>query len=111
MSFSDRIERARKELDVQDVDAMLLSVGADLPYLTGYSAMATERLTMLVLPREGDAKLVIAGLEADGFTVIDDIVYIQRGYEDFEGKLRGLGAEIERVTSEREIDKFELRIG
>ena len=57
------------------------------------------------------AALVIAGLEADGFTVIDDIVYIQRGYEDFEGKLRGLGAEIERVTSEREIDKFELRIG
>ena len=57
------------------------------------------------------AALVIAGLEADGFTVIDDIVYIQRGYEDFEGKLRGLGAEIEMVTSEREIDKFELRIG
>ncbi len=57
------------------------------------------------------AALVIAGLEADGFTVIDDIVYIQRGYEDFEGKLRGLGAELERVTSEREIDKFELRIG
>ena len=37
------------------VDVLLLSVGADLPYLTGYEAMPLERLTMLVLPREGDA--------------------------------------------------------
>ena len=79
MSFSDRIERARKELDVQDVDAMLLSVGADLPYLTGYSAMATERLTMLVLPREGDAKLVIAGLEAPLVKQHDDFDLVPWG--------------------------------
>ena len=42
------------------------------------------------------AALVIAGLAAEGVTVVDDIVYILRGYEDFDGKLRGLGAEIER---------------
>ena len=41
--------------------------------------------------------LVIAGLVAEGVTVVDDIVYIQRGYENFEEKLRSLGAEIERV--------------
>ena len=46
------------------VDALLLSVGPDLPYLTGYTAMPLERLTMLVLPREGDATLVVPGLEA-----------------------------------------------
>ena len=40
------------------------------------------------------AALVIAGLAADGITVVDDIVYIQRGYENFEDKLRSLGAEI-----------------
>ena len=57
------------------------------------------------------AALVIAGLAAEGITIVDDIVYIQRGYEDFEGKLRSLGAEIERVTSEKEIQKFILRIG
>lgn len=57
------------------------------------------------------AALVIAGLAAEGITVVDDIVYIQRGYEDFEGKLRSLGAEIEKVTSEKEIQKFRLRIG
>ena len=57
------------------------------------------------------AALVIAGLAAEGFTVVDDIVYIQRGYERFEDKLRSLGAEIERVSSEKEIQKFQLRIG
>ena len=46
------------------VDVLLLSVGADLPYLTGYEAMPLERLTMLVLPRTGDAKLVVPRLEA-----------------------------------------------
>ena len=57
------------------------------------------------------AALVIAGLAADGITVVDDIVYIQRGYENFEDKLRSLGAEIERVSSEKEIQKFRLRVG
>ena len=44
-------------------------------------------------------------------TIVDDIVYIQRGYENFEHKLRSLGAEIERVSSEKEIQKFKLRVG
>ena len=57
------------------------------------------------------AALVIAGLAAEGITIVDDIVYIQRGYESFEDKLRGLGAEIEKVSSEKEIQKFKLRIG
>ena len=57
------------------------------------------------------AALVIAGLAAEGITIVDDIVYIQRGYENFEQKLRGLGAEIERVSSEKEIQKFKLRVG
>ena len=57
------------------------------------------------------AALVIAGLAADGITVVDDIVYIQRGYENFEEKLRSLGAEIEKVSSEKEIQKFRLRVG
>lgn len=57
------------------------------------------------------AALVIAGLAAEGFTIVDDIVYIQRGYECFEEKLRGLGAQIERVSSENEIQKFRLKVG
>lgn len=57
------------------------------------------------------AALVIAGLASEGITIVDDIVYIQRGYERFEEKLRSLGAEIEKVSSEKEIKKFQFRVG
>jgi len=46
------------------VDALLLSVGADLPWLCGYEAMPLERLTMLVVPNDGAATLVVPRLEA-----------------------------------------------
>ena len=55
------------------------------------------------------AALCIAGLAADGITIVDDIVYIQRGYERFEEKLRSLGGVIEKVTSEKDIQKFKLK--
>ena len=57
------------------------------------------------------AALVIAALATDGITIVDDIVYIQRGYEQFEKKLQGLGAMIEKVASEKEIQKFKLKVG
>ncbi|MDF2886174.1 MAG: UDP-N-acetylglucosamine 1-carboxyvinyltransferase [Lacrimispora sp.] len=57
------------------------------------------------------AALVIAGLAADGYTVVDEIGYIQRGYECFEDKLQGLGAMIEKVDSEKEAQKFKLKVG
>lgn len=56
------------------------------------------------------AALVIAGLAADGITIVEDIVYIQRGYEAFELKLRSLGAVIEQVASEKEIQKFQFKV-
>jgi len=56
------------------------------------------------------AALVIAGLATDGITIVDDIVYIQRGYERFEEKLRSLGGIIERVSTEKDIQKFKLRV-
>jgi UDP-N-acetylglucosamine 1-carboxyvinyltransferase len=56
------------------------------------------------------AALCIAGLAAEGITIVDDIVYIQRGYECFEEKLRSLGGIIERVSSEKEIQKFQLKV-
>ena len=51
-------------MDEQGIDVLLLSVGADLPWLTGYEAMPLERLTMLVLTADGDATLVVPRLEA-----------------------------------------------
>ncbi|MDO4600543.1 MAG: UDP-N-acetylglucosamine 1-carboxyvinyltransferase [[Ruminococcus] gnavus] len=57
------------------------------------------------------AALCIAGLATEGITIVDDIVYIQRGYERFEEKLRGLGGIIEKVSDEKEIQKFKLKVG
>src|SRR6476646_8801614 len=63
-ALSDRADRVRKAMADGGVEALLLSLGADLPWLTGYTAMPLERLTMLVLPVDGDATLVVPKLEA-----------------------------------------------
>ncbi|HEX6236929.1 MAG TPA: Xaa-Pro peptidase family protein [Acidimicrobiales bacterium] len=62
--LADRIARVRARLADLGLDALLVSVGPDLPWLTGYEAMPLERLTMLVLPREGEATLLVPRLEA-----------------------------------------------
>ncbi|HJR25915.1 MAG TPA: Xaa-Pro peptidase family protein [Acidimicrobiales bacterium] len=62
--FVERTARVRGRMDELGVDVVLLSVGPDLPYLTGYEAMPLERLTMLVLPQDGEATLVVPRLEA-----------------------------------------------
>lgn len=56
------------------------------------------------------AALVIAGLAAHGITVVDEIQYIERGYESLDEKLRLLGAQIEKVSSDKEIQKFKLKV-
>jgi len=56
------------------------------------------------------AALVLAGLAAEGYTTVEDIKYIERGYEDFDEKLRGLGAMIEKVNTEKEIQRFKLKV-
>ena len=66
--LAERMARVRAAMTEQGVDVLLLSVGHDLPYLTGYLAMPLERLTMLVVPREGDATLVVPRLEAPRVT-------------------------------------------
>ncbi len=55
------------------------------------------------------AALVIAGLTAEGFTTVEDIRYIERGYEDFDVKLRDLGAHIQKVDTDRDLQKFKLK--
>lgn len=59
------------------------------------------------------AALVIAGLAAEGYTFVEQIEYIERGYEVFENKLQGLGASIEKVDMEddKAIQKFKLKVG
>lgn len=62
--FAERVERVRARMQDLDVDVLLLSVGPELPYLTGYEAMPLERLTMFVLPVDGVGTLVVPELEA-----------------------------------------------
>lgn len=62
--YEERLARVQATMQARDIDAVLLSVGHDLPYVVGYHAMPLERLTMLVVPREGAATLVIPRLEA-----------------------------------------------
>jgi Xaa-Pro aminopeptidase len=62
--LAERVARVRRRMEDEGVDVLLVSLGADLPYLTGYEAMPLERLTMLVLPVRGEATLVVPRLEA-----------------------------------------------
>ena len=62
--FASRLDRARELMAEQGVDVLMLSVGADLPYFCGYEAMPLERLTMLVVPRDTGATLVVPRMEA-----------------------------------------------
>lgn len=62
--YTARLDRARAVMTAAGLDVLLASVGADLPYLTGYEAMPLERLTMAVIPRDGAAVLVVPQLEA-----------------------------------------------
>ena len=64
-------------MDELGVDALLCSVGPDLPYLTGYEAMPLERLTMLVVRREGEAVLVVPRLEAPRVEERPDVFTIE----------------------------------
>jgi Xaa-Pro aminopeptidase len=81
--YRDRLGRVRKEMVERDVEVLLLSVGRDLPYLTGYEAMPLERLTMLVVPRDGDATMVIGRLEAPRVVEQPD-VFTVRPWEETE---------------------------
>jgi Xaa-Pro aminopeptidase len=63
-TFADRLAAARDGLATKGAAALLLGIGSDLRYLTGYGAHPSERLTMLVLPSRGAAALVAPRLEA-----------------------------------------------
>lgn len=75
-----------------------------------------ERLTGAVVSApdlRAGAALVIAGIMAEGITIVENVEYIERGYENFEYKMQQLGALIEKVDSEdtKAIQKFKLKVG
>ena len=85
-----------------------VKVESNIVIITGVEKFTGARVSAPDL-RAG-AALVIAGLAAEGITIVDDIYYIERGYEHFEEKLASLGAMIEKVSSEKEIQKFTLKV-
>ncbi len=91
----------------------IMKMGADIKVegntaiITGKEGLSGANITAPDL-RAG-AALVLAALAADGVSVIDDIRLIERGYEDFDIKLQGLGAVIEKVTDDHSVKKFRLK--
>lgn len=83
--------------------------GGDTAIIAGVSRYTGASITVPDL-RAG-AALVIAALAAEGFTTVDNVKYVERGYEDFHIKLQGLGAQIELVETDKEIQKFKLKVG
>lgn len=99
--YVDELVRMGASIKVESNTAIINGVQE----LTGASVGASDL-------RAG-AALVIAGLAAEGVTVVEQVEYVERGYEDFEKKLRELGATMEKVDSEDEkaIRKVKLKIG
>jgi Xaa-Pro aminopeptidase len=108
---ADRITRVRARMAELGVDALLLSHGADLPWLTGYRAMPLERLTMLVLPASGDAALVVPALEAPRVSTADSLFGVvpwldsedplDRVATYLPGSNRGAGGRLRLAVSDR----------
>lgn len=97
--YVDELMRMGANIKVEGNTAIIDGVGR----YTGASISAPDL-------RAG-AALVTAALAAEGFTLVDDIRFIERGYEDFHLKLQNLGANIELVQTEKEYQKFKLRVG
>ena len=85
-----------------------IKVEGNMAVISGVSRYSGASISVPDL-RAG-AALTIAGMAAEGETIVEDTRFIERGYEEFEVKLRGLGAKIERVSSEHDLQKARLKL-
>ncbi|MCR4604698.1 MAG: UDP-N-acetylglucosamine 1-carboxyvinyltransferase [Eubacterium sp.] len=87
-----------------------ITVEGNAAFITGVDGLTGADVSAPDL-RAG-AALVIAGLAADGFTYVDQVHYIERGYENFEKKIRSIGGRIEKIDAddEREVRKFQMKV-
>jgi UDP-N-acetylglucosamine 1-carboxyvinyltransferase len=95
----------------------LTKMGASIKVVESNTAIITgvERLTGAIVSApdlRGGAALVMAGLMAEGFTIVENVEYIERGYENFESKMQKLGADLAKVdsTDTKAIRKFKLKV-
>lgn len=106
-----RLERVRAAMAAAGVDALLLSLGADLPWLSGYEAMPLERLTMLVVPADATPTLVVPRLEAPRVEPAPELFALRpwSEHEDPVGLVADLvGARRELAVSDRTWATFVL---
>jgi UDP-N-acetylglucosamine 1-carboxyvinyltransferase len=102
-------ENRFKYVDELNRMGAIIKVESNAAFITGVGGLQGAEVSAPDL-RAG-AALVIAGLAANGFTTVNDIVYIKRGYERFVEKLKGVGAIIDTASSEEEEQKFKLKVG
>jgi UDP-N-acetylglucosamine 1-carboxyvinyltransferase len=95
----------------------LVRMGASIKVVESNTAIieGVDKFTGAVVSApdlRGGVALVMAGLMAEGFTVVENVEFIERGYEKFEYKMQQLGAAIEKVDSEdtKAIRKFKLKV-
>jgi UDP-N-acetylglucosamine 1-carboxyvinyltransferase len=87
----NELVRLGAKIQVDGKVAVIEGLSGTSGQLSGATVMATDL--------RASASLVIAGLVADGETVVDRIYHLDRGYDCMEAKLRGIGADIERVKA------------
>jgi len=85
----DELARLGARIQVDGRVAVVEGLAGSSAHLSGATVMATDL--------RASASLVIAGLVAEGETVVDRIYHLDRGYDCMEAKLRGLGADVERI--------------
>lgn len=95
--FAARIGRVRARLDELGVDALMVSVGPDLPWLTGYEAMPLERVTMAVVTRDA-CSLIVPALEAPRVAPRDHFDIVPWGETD-----DPIGLVVDRVGGARKV--------
>lgn len=98
--YVDELTRMGANIRVEGGDTAIID---GVPKYTGASITVPDL--------RGGAALVIAALAAEGFSTVEDIKYVERGYEDFHIKLQSLGAQIELVETDKDIQKFKLKVG
>ncbi len=104
-SIFDNRFRYTDELIKMSADIM---VESNTAIVRGVDALTGARMSAPDL-RAG-AALVIAGLAAQGCSIVDDVEYIERGYEHFVDKLRLLGAQIEEAPTEADVRRLRVEI-
>jgi Xaa-Pro aminopeptidase len=103
--FGHRLKRVHESMSVNKVDVVLLSLGADLPWLTGYTAMPLERLTMLVVPAAGADErptLLVPALEAPRVNPVPEVFSV-RPWAETEDPVAMAASLVRSCTSSRPV--------